>query len=539
LPKRSTARKLLTLVFALMITFSYYQVGVPAGASAPVEVLSLSSTGSGKSGWSTNSSHAGLWAIRLTAPGQATWNPTLGEGEGVNEGRISITLAPGTTLGDLETLSWWVNTTSGYPPHADILLDLDDDGVFDGGRKDAVTGGPLSGEDDILVAEFAYQPYLGPGFEYVDQPGVPYGHYDPALQPSYYDPTYDEWVETFQQFTGESNTDVLDNNTACWLYSGLPGPYEGGFFGTLKDFKEGSVQSIVDGVPADVSASTVVLEIQIEVDNWLGAAEAYVDDLALNGEPIALELRPPKIRVVNPKAKNYPPGDVPVEVSASDLFGVDLIWYNVKDDDDDWVYPENRTYTSATHLTGLAPGEYAFQVWANNTLGLTGSKTVRFTVVLSDLSVEIHPQTLNLKSNGRWVTVRITPPAGYAPQDVIVETVKLHIGDDELEAEWGKAGDYYVMAKFSRSDLQDLLEPGESVELRVTGELDDGNDFESTGTIRVIYPPPGKPIPSWTRTKAFGAGNGKKNGLNKNHRWKNQGNGKSKGNKGGKGKGRP
>jgi hypothetical protein len=117
--------------------------------------------------------------------------------------------------------------------------------------------------------------------------------------------------------------------------------------------------------------------------------------------------------------------------------------------------------------------------------------------------------------------------------------VKLHIGDDELDAEWGKAGDYYVMVKFSRSDLRGLLGPGESVELRVTGELGDGNDFESTGTIRVINPPSGKPTSSWTRTNALGASKGKKNGPNNNHRWKSPGNGKSKGNRDGKGRGRP
>ena len=535
--RRIAKKKLLALVFALAIPLSLAQTGVPVGASALVGSLSISSEGLGTSVWSTATAHGGLWAIRLTAPGQATWNVTLGEGEGVNEGRISIVLAPGTTLGDLDNVSWWVNTTSGYPLHADLLLDIDGDGVFDGGKKDPVTGGALGGVDDFLVAEFAYQPYLGPGYEYI-QPGEPYGHYDPALQGAHYNPAHGEWVETFQNSSSEAQTGVLDNGTACWLYSGLPGPYAGGFFGTLEDFKEGAVQSIDGGVPAGVNASTVVLEIQVEVDNWLGAAEAYVDDVTLNGEAIGGELQPPEIDVVSPEAKSYSLGDIPVEVNAMDLFGVDRVWFNLKNGSGHWVYADNQTYAAATHLNGLDPGDYTFRIWANNTLGVTGSESVSFTVYRRALSVEIHPETLNLRSGGRWVTVYITPPEGYDPDDVVIDTVKLIVGDVELEAEWGNAENDRMMVKFSRSDLRELLEPGESVELVVTGELADGADFESSDTVRVISPPSGNQCKNGKGPKSDpGTGNGKKAGFNWNHRWTQHGNGKSNGNKGGNGRG--
>ncbi|EMR74129.1 hypothetical protein MCGE09_00157 [Thaumarchaeota archaeon SCGC AB-539-E09] len=541
---RIANKKLLALVIALTISLSLAQIGVPVGASALVGSLSLSSEGSGTSAWSTVTSHEGLWAIRLTAPGQATWNATLGKGEGVNEGRISIVLDPWTTLGDLDNISWWVNTTSGYPPHADLLLDIDGNGVFDGGNKDLVTGEALGGVDDVLVAEFAYQPYLGPGYKYV-QSGEPYGHYDPVLQVTHYNPAYGMWVETFQNSTSEVQTGIIDNSTVCWLYSGLPGPYTGGFFGTLEDFKEGAVNSIDGGVPAGVNASTVVLEIQIEVDNWLGAAEVYIDDVTLNGEAVVGELLPPKIEVVNPKAKTYSLGEIPVEVNAMDLFGVDMVWFNVKNGSGHWIYAENQTYTTATHLSGLNPDDYTFLAWSNNTLGVTGSKSVSFTVYRRDLSVEIHPETLNLKSRGRWVTVYITPPEGYDADDVVIETVKLIVGDNELEAEWGNVENECMMVKFSRLDLQELLEPGESVELVVTGELADGADFESSDTIRVIGPPSGNqgqngkcymsdPETGNDNKGGNGNSNGNKGG-NGNSNGNKGGNGNSNGNKGGNG----
>jgi hypothetical protein len=43
-----------------------------------------------------------------------------------------------------------------------------------------------------------------------------------------------------------------------------------------------------------------------------------------------------------------------------------------------------------------------------------------------------------------------------------------------------------LMVKFDRSDVQDMLEPGDAVEVTVSGELTEGTPFESTDTIRVI-----------------------------------------------------
>jgi len=43
-----------------------------------------------------------------------------------------------------------------------------------------------------------------------------------------------------------------------------------------------------------------------------------------------------------------------------------------------------------------------------------------------------------------------------------------------------------LMVKFDRSDVQDVLEPGNEVEVTVSGQLTDGTSFEGTDTIRVI-----------------------------------------------------
>lgn len=101
-----------------------------------------------------------------------------------------------------------------------------------------------------------------------------------------------------------------------------------------------------------------------------------------------------------------------------------------------------------------------------------------------EASVDIKPDTLNLKSNGRWVTAFIALPDGYDVNDIDVGTVLL---EGTVPAAWGKVQDGVLMAKFDREDVQDLVSPGE-VTLKVTGELSDGTVFEGSDTIRVINP---------------------------------------------------
>ncbi len=98
--------------------------------------------------------------------------------------------------------------------------------------------------------------------------------------------------------------------------------------------------------------------------------------------------------------------------------------------------------------------------------------------------IDIDHDTLNLSSNGKWITCYIWLPEDYDVAEVNINSILL----EELIAAvqvWINEEEQVVMVKFSRADVQEILEVGE-VELIVSGELFDGAKFEGTDTIRVI-----------------------------------------------------
>ncbi|GEM_PF-1845747 len=97
-------------------------------------------------------------------------------------------------------------------------------------------------------------------------------------------------------------------------------------------------------------------------------------------------------------------------------------------------------------------------------------------------SVDIDPDTLNLKSQGKWITAYLTLPSDYKVEDVKIDTVRLQ---DALKVKLGEIQDGTLMLKFSRSEMQSILPVGEA-DITVTGELTDGTIFKATDTISVI-----------------------------------------------------
>ncbi|MBE0447824.1 MAG: hypothetical protein IBX64_06950 [Actinobacteria bacterium] len=157
--------------------------------------------------------------------------------------------------------------------------------------------------------------------------------------------------------------------------------------------------------------------------------------------------------------------------------------------------PTSITYSVTWSSPATWPaGDYVVKatVLANGDT-FSKTRTVALSVYVYPVTakIDIDPDTLNLKSRGRWITAYIELPEGYDAADIDVSTVLLN---DKVPAESMPTGigDYDedgipdLMVKFDRAMVKGMLSPGDAVELTVTGELIDGTPFKGSDTIRVI-----------------------------------------------------
>ncbi|UCE37110.1 MAG: hypothetical protein JSW00_16735 [Thermoplasmata archaeon] len=102
-------------------------------------------------------------------------------------------------------------------------------------------------------------------------------------------------------------------------------------------------------------------------------------------------------------------------------------------------------------------------------------------------TIDINPDTLSLKSRGKFITVYVEFEDSYDISDVDVSTVAIfdingHPADISAESQPTEIDDYDsdgisdLMVKFDRSDVQDSVDPGYAI-ITVSGELVDGTPF--------------------------------------------------------------
>ena len=181
---------------------------------------------------------------------------TGGPGTGT-EDRIVIDVPDDFTLGMLESISWDEYLVAGYPPHVDVILDLDDNGEY-------------TIADEALVFEYAYN-YESHA---LTEAPMPYGALTGAWYATFSDDTY--------------GPAVIDDEAMAWATKGAPGPL-GGDFGddnffylSLADWKAGVTYQASGQAEKTINSDSIILRLEIEVDNWVVDSDAYVDNILVN-----------------------------------------------------------------------------------------------------------------------------------------------------------------------------------------------------------------------------------------------------------------
>jgi hypothetical protein len=181
----------------------------------------------------------------------------------------------------------------------------------------------------------------------------------------------------------------------------------------------------------------------------------------------------------------------------------ELIYYgfydSVKRKTEIWEYDMGTSVETNTGITGyldnvgngvgfvLAMRTYEGQYGSDlNSDADTRDYIVRYLNMVIPATIDIDPDTLNLHSNGRWITVYIDLPAGFDVNNIAISTVTL---DNTLNAEWCDVQNTTLMVKFDRLDVENLIgSPQVSVELSVEGQLSNGIPFKGQDSIQAINP---------------------------------------------------
>ena len=212
----------------------------PAGSTTtPVFMVDLQVKTTGQALVLTNTTivKADTYSAQLQTTG------TAGNGD---EARMVLTPYKPMTLGQITNISWQEYLNTGYPPHVDIRVVKSD------------------GTQESIVIEYGYNTMS----HYAEAP-MPYGALTGA------------WYATFSD-DGNGPAQV-DDTSFGWLASGPSGPPGDATFdansGTLANWKAGSVVSGID-------SSSQVVNITIEVDNWVVQSDAYLDAVKVNGNVV-------------------------------------------------------------------------------------------------------------------------------------------------------------------------------------------------------------------------------------------------------------
>lgn len=152
----------------------------------------------------------------------------------------------------------------------------------------------------------------------------------------------------------------------------------------------------------------------------------------------------------------------------------------ITDPEDDTTFV---TFSSSTDVDWVPfYRDYNYLIWLNSIVSYIFPPDGPPFYVGIPANVTIKPETLNRYSNGKFSAfIQLSEP--YKIEDIDIQTVVCEgasVTNGVIEE-----GFLVLNLKFNRQDLIGI-EPGESIEFTVTGDLTDGTKFKGTDNIRVI-----------------------------------------------------
>jgi len=112
--------------------------------------------------------------------------------------------------------------------------------------------------------------------------------------------------------------------------------------------------------------------------------------------------------------------------------------------------------------------------------------------------VDFEPETLNKRSEGRWVTANVTTPnENVSVDEVNLSTVRLNgevgaVDDEQFGFVRNRVKDRTLKVRFPRDEVSELLETGGEVRVTITGTTEDDVIIAGSDEIRVIEPGQGQ-----------------------------------------------
>jgi hypothetical protein len=181
------------------------------------------------------------------------------------------------------------------------------------------------------------------------------------------------------------------------------------------------------------------------------------------------------------------------------LLDEEIDWLSASPTDGIVPFGDSANVTISIDATGLANGTYNGEVIFNtndpDNESVAVPVTLNVLVIPTPGTIDIDPDTLNLKSKGQWITSYIELPM-HDVSEIYVSSVALttqsgatipvDMSGPYTVGDYDSDGEADLMVKFSRATVVEALSGAEYETIYVWGSLVDNGKFEGTDTIRLI-----------------------------------------------------